>query len=590
MSASQCTARHERRQWRVKNHDSNLTDVKRLDYNLPTLRGDIFGGLTSMVLALPVALGFGIASGMGASAGLYGAIIVGFFAAVFGGTRSQISGPTPAMTVAMATIMATYSDSLTEALTIVVLAGLMQVLLGLSKIGRFVAYTPHVVVSGFMSGIGVIVMLVQALPFLGKTAGGGVLHAIAALPEAVVSLNPDAVIVGTVTLLVSFLWPRKLDRALPAPLAALAIGTALGVLWLTDAPVIGPIPTGLPSLHLALPEPSFYLTALQPALILALLGSVDALLTSLVADSLTGNRHNPHRELMGQGIGNMAAGLFGALPGAGATVGTVTNIRAGGRTPVSGVLRSALLLAVVLGIGGFVEPIPLAALAGVLVKVGWDIIDWRMLARVHRLRTDHLLVMLITLMLTIFVDLVTAVAIGLIAGGMAHARQLEQLELDSLVSTPLLDRVFFARYQRVEVFDAFEARVGLLALRGSFTVASSHRLVSVIGEDIKDHDVVLLDFTEATYIDDSAAMVMEQLLDVAERAKTECITIGLSGSVAATLDTLNILHAIPDNHRVRTLDEARPLAAALLGIEQEAEGLGFGGEAAGENRSSPRSG
>ena len=590
MSASQCTARHERRQWRVKNHDSNLTDVKRLDYNLPTLRGDIFGGLTSMVLALPVALGFGIASGMGASAGLYGAIIVGFFAAVFGGTRSQISGPTPAMTVAMATIMATYSDSLTEALTIVVLAGLMQVLLGLSKIGRFVAYTPHVVVSGFMSGIGVIVMLVQALPFLGKTAGGGTLHAIAALPEAVVSLNPDAAIVGTVTLLVSFLWPRKLDRALPAPLAALAIGTALGVLWLTDAPVIGPIPTGLPSLHLALPEPSFYLTALQPALILALLGSVDALLTSLVADSLTGNRHNPHRELMGQGIGNMAAGLFGALPGAGATVGTVTNIRAGGRTPVSGVLRSALLLAVVLGIGGFVEPIPLAALAGVLVKVGWDIIDWRMLARVHRLRTDHLLVMLITLMLTIFVDLVTAVAIGLIAGGMAHARQLEQLELDSLVSTPLLDRVFFARYQRVEGFDAFEARVGLLALRGSFTVASSHRLVSVIGEDIKDHDVVLLDFTEATYIDDSAAMVMEQLLDVAERAKTECITIGLSGSVAATLDTLNILHAIPDNHRVRTLDEARPLAAALLGIEQEAEGLGFGGEEAGENRSSPRSG
>ena len=543
----------------------------KLNYNLPTLRGDIFGGLTSMVLALPVALGFGIASGMGASAGLYGAIIVGFLAAVFGGTRSQISGPTPAMTVAMATIMVTYSDSLTEALTIVVLAGLMQVLLGLSKIGRFVAYTPHVVVSGFMSGIGVIVMLVQALPFLGKSSAGGPLDALAALPEAVTSLNPDAAIIGTVTLLAAFLWPRRLDKALPAPLAALAIGTALGMVWLTDAPVIGAIPTGLPSLHLALPEPSFYLTALQPALILALLGSVDALLTSLVADSLTGNRHNPDRELVGQGIGNMAAGLFGALPGAGATVGTVTNIRAGGRTPVSGVLRSALLLAVVLGLGGLVDPIPLAALAGVLVKVGWDIIDWRMLARVHRLRTDHLLVMLITLMLTIFVDLVTAVAIGLIAGGMAHARQLEQLELDSLVSTPLLDRVFFAGFRPVEEFDAYQARVGLLALRGSFTVASSHRLVSVIGEDIKDHDVVMFDFSEATYIDDSAAMVIEQLLDVAERADTHCIMMGLTGSVATTLDTLNILHAVGDENRVRDLDEARPLAAALLGVREGSE-------------------
>ena len=543
----------------------------KLNYNLPTLRGDVFGGITSMVLALPVALGFGIASGMGAAAGLYGAIIVGFFAAVFGGTRSQISGPTPAMTVAMATIMVTYSDSLAEALTIVVLAGLMQVLLGLSKIGRFVAYTPHVVVSGFMSGIGVIVMLVQALPFLGKSSTGGPLDALAALPGAVANLNPDAVTVGTVTLLAAFLWPRRLDKALPAPLAALAIGTALGMIWLTDAPVIGPIPTGLPSLHLALPEPSFYLTALQPALILALLGSVDALLTSLVADSLTGNRHNPNRELVGQGIGNMAAGLFGALPGAGATVGTVTNIRAGGRTPVSGVLRSALLLAVVLGLGGLVDPIPLAALAGVLIKVGWDIIDWRMLARVHRLRTDHLLVMLITLMLTIFVDLVTAVAIGLIAGGMAHARQLEQLELDSLVSTPLLDRVFFAGFRPVEEFDTYQARVGLLALRGSFTVASSHRLVSVIGEDIKDHDVVMFDFSEATYIDDSAAMVIEQLLDVARRADTHCITMGLTGSVATTLDTLNILHAVGDENRVRDLDEARPLAAALLGVREGSE-------------------
>ena len=194
-------------------------------------------------------------------------------------------------------------------------------------------------------------------------------------------------------------------------------------------------------MQLGLPSPGFLLQAMEPAIILALLGSVDSLLTSLIADSLTGTQHNPNRELVGQGIGNMVAGMFGALPGAGTTVGTVTNIHAGGLTRVSGALRSVLLLALVLGLGQYVEPIPLAALAGVLMKVGWDIIDWHFLSRIHRIPREHLFVMLTTLGLTVFVDLVTAVAIGLIAAGMAHARQLEYLELDSVVSVPLLDRM-----------------------------------------------------------------------------------------------------------------------------------------------------
>ena len=417
----------------------------RLNYDLDTLRGDLFGGVTSMVVALPVSLGFGIASGMGAAAGLYGAIAVGFFASVFGGTRSQISGPTAPMTVAMAVVLTSHASSLTEALTVVVLAGLLQVLLGVSRIGRFVAYTPHVVVSGFMSGIGVIIMLMQSLPLLGASgATGGPMGAARALPAAVSDIDTSAFAIGAVTLAVGFLWPRRLSRFAPGPLVALAAGTALGVLWFTEAPVIGAIPVGLPSLQLGLPPADFLLHALQPAIILALLGSVDSLLTSLVADSMTGNHHNPDRELIGQGIGNMAAGLIGALPGAGATMGTVINIRSGGSTPVSGALRALLLFALVLGLGRLVEPIPLAALAGVLVKVGWDIIDWRMLARFHRLRREHLIVMLATLCLTVFVDLITAVAIGLIAGGMVHARRLGRLELDSVVSVPLLEASFFA--------------------------------------------------------------------------------------------------------------------------------------------------
>ena len=418
--------------------------VFRVNYDLDTLRGDLFGGVTSAVVALPVALGFGVASGMGAAAGLYGAIAVGFFASVFGGTRSQISGPTAPMTVAMAVVLTSHATSLTEALMVVVLAGFLQVLLGVSKIGRFVAYTPHVVVSGFMSGVGVIIMLMQSLPLFGASgATGGPMGAARALPAAVGGIDSGAFAIGAVTLAVGFLWPQKISRFVPGPLVALSAGTALGILYFAEAPVIGAIPAGLPTLQLGVPQAEFLLHALPPAIILALLGSVDSLLTSLVADSITGSRHNPDKELIGQGIGNIAAGLIGALPGAGATMGTVTNIRSGGSTPVSGALRALLLLALVLGLGRVVEPIPLAALAGVLVKVGWDIIDWRMLGRLHRLRREHLIVMLATLSLTVFVDLITAVAIGLIAGGMVHARRLEQLELDSVVSVPFLDTAFF---------------------------------------------------------------------------------------------------------------------------------------------------
>ena len=530
-----------------------------MNYDFNTLRGDFFGGLTSMVVALPVALAFGVASGMGAAAGLYGAIAVGFFASVFGGTRSQVSGPTGPMTVAMAVIIARYAGNMTEALTVVVLAGLLQVILGLSRVGRFVAYTTYVVVSGFMSGIGIIIILIQALPFLGAPpAAGGTLGTIAALPQAVSNVSISAFAIAAVTLAVGVLWPHRLARFMPAPLMALAAGTLLGVLWLNDAPIIGSVPIGLPGVQLGLPSPGFLLQAMEPAIILALLGSVDSLLTSLIADSLTGTQHNPNRELVGQGIGNMVAGMFGALPGAGTTVGTVTNIRAGGLTRVSGALRSFLLLALVLGVGRYVEPIPLAALAGVLMKIGWHF-----LTRIHRIPREHLFVMLTTLGLTVFVDLVTAVAIGLIAAGMAHARQLEYLELDSVVSVPLLDRMVLSEQESATV-DPFAAHAGLVALRGSFTVASSHRLVAVISMDIKDHDVVIFDFSSATYLDDSAAMVIKELIDFAAKEQTEIVVAGLSGPVAHTLDALDILQDVPEGHVVETLDDARQVAKKFL--------------------------
>ena len=536
-----------------------------MNYDIKTFRGDLFGGVTSTVVALPVALAFGIASGLGAAAGLYGAIAVGFFASAFGGTKSQISGPTPSMTVAMAVIVTTHASTLTEALTVVVLAGLLQVLLGLFKVGRFVAYTPAVVISGFMSGIGIIIMLIQVLPFLGApTSPEGPMGAVRNLPEALGNINTSALTIALATLAIGVFWPARLSRLLPAPIVGLIVGTLMGILWLTEAPVIGEIPAGLPLLQFGLPSAGFVLSAIEPAIILALLGSVDSLLTSLIADSLTGTRHNPNKELVGQGLGNIVAGLFGGLPGAGATMGTVTNIRAGGSTQVSGILRAIFLLALVLGLGRFVEPIPHAALAGILMKIGWDVIDWRLLLRVHRIQRHHLFVMLMTLSLTVLVDLVTAVAIGLIAAGMAHARQLEGLELDSVVSVPLLDQTFFSGDKRMANVDPLSARVGLVALRGSFTVASSQKLVAVISIDIRDHDVVIFDFSGATYLDDSAAMVIERLIDVATKANTEIIVAGLSGSVGYTLDTLNIFRRVPDRRIVEDLAQAREIAAGLL--------------------------
>ena len=543
--------------------------LPKVNYDFQTFRGDIFGGVTAAVVGLPVALAFGVASGLGALAGIYGAITVGFFAAVFGGTKSQISGPTGPMAVAMAAVVTIHADNLGQAFAIVILAGLIQVLLGVMRVGRLVSFTPYSVISGFMSGIGVIIILLQTLPFLGAAAAtGGPMGAMRALPEAVTGVNPNSLAIAAATLAVGMLWPRPFRRYLPPTLAALIAGTLLGVLWLTNTPVIGDVPTGLPTLRL--PDISWSVLdgVLTPALTIALLGSIDSLLTSLIADSMTRTRHDPNRELVGQGIGNMLAGFLQALPGAGATMGTVVNIRAGGRTRVSGVLRAVILLAMVLGLARYVEAIPHAVLAGILMKVGWDIIDWRFITRAHRVQREHLIVMLITMGLTVFLDLVTAVAIGFIAAGMANARQFERLEMDTVVSVPLLDRTFLHR-DSPEAVDDFSARVGMVALRGNFTVASSNRLINTISADIQDHEVLILDFTDTLYVDDSAALVVEQLIDTAAEENTPCIVMGLDGFPHDTLMSLNVLKKISADRFVADIDGAREVANRILDEAQD---------------------
>ncbi len=539
--------------------------------DLKTLWGDCLGGLTAMIVGLPIGMAFGVASGIGALAGLYSAVAVGFFAAILGGTRQQVSGPTPPMTVAMTVVVTVYAaGSLTTAFFVVIMAGAIQILLGLSRIGQYIVYTPYIVISGFMSGIGLVVILIQLPPFMGSDpVPGGAVGALLSLPEVINQINFDAFCIAAISLLVGISWPARLARYLPRPMVSLVAGSAAGILVFTGAPILGELPIGLPDLQFTsleqIPDPAYLLRLIEPAVILALLGSVDSLLTSLVADSISGTNHNSNKELIGQGIGNMVAGFIGALPGAGTTTNTVTNIRSGGTTRISSTMCALFLFAAILGLGHYLSPVPLAALAGVLIVVGLDVIDWPLMRRLHRLRPRYLFALLITMSLTIFIDVVTAVAIGLIVAGMTHAAQLESLELDNIVSVPMLDKIFlYDEDSEPASLDQFSARAGLVDFRGTFTVSSSRNLHRIIGEDIKAHELVIFNFSNTIHIDDSVAMVIVRLINATLDSNTQILVTGLKGDTAKTLDSLDVLARVPNENILETMDECKQFARKMF--------------------------
>lgn len=542
-----------------------LCIIGRAQMNLTSIRGDVFGGITAAVVALPLALAFGVASGVGAIAGLYGAIAVGFFAAVFGGTKSQVSGPTGPMTVVMAAIVAEHASNLTEAFAIVFLGGALQILFGLMRVGRYVSYTPYSVVSGFMSGIGVIIITIQILPFMGlPTVPGGPLGAIAAWPSAFAGMNAHALIIASLSLLLMIFWPARFATYFPGPLAALIMGTLLALFVLRDAPVIGTVPTGLPDLYIPIIPWDELPLIVQPALILALLGSIDSLLTSLVADSITRTRHNSNRELIGQGIGNMVSGLIGGLPGAGATMRTVVNVRAGGRTQISGALHALILLALVLGLGPLAEQIPHAVLAGILMKVGWDIIDWGYLKRIRRAPKDKLLVMLVTLGLTVFVDLITAVAVGLILAGFVTARWMESEELKGVSAVALPQEGDRFSPEERAALKKQNGMISVVSLRGRFSYASARELVQKAGASMAGHKAIIFDFTEAAHVDTSAALAIEELLQHAGSEGTVCYIAGLSGVAEVTLSALGVLDSVPPDQILSERLQAIEAASAKI--------------------------
>ena len=405
------------------------------------IKGDIFGGITAGIVALPLALAFGIqafggidspeAASMGALAGLVGATLLGFFAALFGGTHSQISGPTGPMTVITASLIsaAWTASSGNFAAVIIAMAmagvfcGLFQILFGLIRIGKYVRYIPYPVLSGFMSGIGVIIILQQIYPMIGKKSPVSTLDMILGFPAAMADgVSVMALLMGLGTILIILCFPR-LTKKVPSTLVALIVMTIVSILCSFDAALtIGQIPAGLPMPFfmkdgIDLGGINWFETieaALIPGLTLAGLGSIDTLLTSVVADNITKTKHDSNQELIGQGIGNAIAGMFCGIAGAGATMRTVVNVKSGGRTQISGMVHALFLLAILLGLGSLVKYVPLAVLAGILITVGWGIIDFRGFKDLTHIPKADAFVLIVVFLTTVFVDLLTAVGIGMV--------------------------------------------------------------------------------------------------------------------------------------------------------------------------------
>lgn len=514
------------------------------------LRGDLLGGITAAVVALPLALAFGIASGAGPTAGIYGAIAVGFFASVFGGTRTQISGPTGPMTVVATAMIAHFTaefpeQGLTLAFTTVMLAGVIQVAMGMLRLGRYIIMVPYPVISGFMSGIGVIIILLEIGPLLGHEAPSSVLTAAQQLPMQLASPEPDALVVGLLSLLIVFFWRGRLNQIIPSPLLALIVGTLAIVLFKPDSSVarIGEIPSGLPSLVMPTINLDVLKEMLTNAIMLAVLGSIDSLLTSLVADNMSGTHHDSDRELIGQGIGNAAAGLLGGLPGAGATMRTVVNLRAGATGPLSGVVHALLLLTIVAGLGFLFEDIPLAVLAGILIKVGYDILDKPFLARIHKLPRFPLSLMVLVFLLTVFVDLITAVFVGVFIKNLVTIDKLSDLQLGSLVLSD--GKVDTERLRPAEraLLEAQSKDALLLRITGPVSYGVGRGLARQL-QQFSGYQTLFVDLSEAAIIGISTSLLVENLIDKAIANGTTVKLIGVHGHAYSELKQMGTLERV----------------------------------------------
>ncbi|MEM6537084.1 MAG: SulP family inorganic anion transporter [Pseudomonadota bacterium] len=533
-------------------------------FDFSNVRGDLLGGLTAGIVALPLALAFGEASGAGPIAGLWGAIFVGFFAALFGGTGSQVSGPTGPMIVVFAAVYAELSGNPALVFAAVVLAGILQILMGVLRLGQYIKLVPYPVVSGFMSGIGVIIIALQVSRLFGhEPESSGTIPALQAIPGAVMTPVWPALFVGGLSLATVFLWPKSIGKYVPGALAALVIGTIASLfIGLPKELTLGSIPTGLPTFAIPNVNPDTAGVIIEAAIILALLGAIDSLLTSLVADSMTGTRHKSNQELVGQGIGNTFAGLFGAIPGAGATMRTVVNIRSGGETRISGMTHSLVLVAAALPLAGLAANIPHAVLAGILVKVGYDIVDWSYLRQAHRGPRWDLALMALVLGLTVFVDLITAVAVGVVLAALAYVKQIADIQIKAAQDA----RPRIEDPEERALLDRANGQIMLIDFAGgplSFGAAAD------LGHHVREQSKklvrsIILDFTYVPTIDLSAARAVQTIVRDAKEAGKPVYLSGVGADVSRVLKGLSPSGELPGDECFTSRREALLAATALL--------------------------
>jgi len=532
-------------------------------YDKSNLRGDLFGGLTAGIVALPLALAFGVQSGMGAVAGFYGAIALGIFASVLGGTRTQISGPTGPMTVVSSLVILTAIESagsLEEGFGLVVttffLAGVMLVVFGLCKLGAYIQYIPYPVVSGFMTGIGLIIIIFQIFPSLGLDSPSGILNVFKEFPNALANINNEAVVLTLATIAVIYTFPR-ITKIVPGPLVALLAVSGISSWVELDVPLIGDIPGGLPDLQLS----RFTLTGMDIGLIvklaltLALLGAIDSLLTSVIADNVTKTKHDSNRELIGQGIGNMAAAVIGGLPGAGATMRTLVNINSGGRTRLSGVVHGLVLLLILLGLGVYASQIPLAVLAGILITVGIGIIDYKGIRDIKQVPMSDSVVMIIVLLLTVFVDLIQAVAVGMILASVLFMKQMSDVVSRKLNLAPLLSYKDELPWSDEDIPESIMDMIYVKHLDGPLFFGFAPAFQNIT-KSLPNIRVVIFRMKMVPYIDQTGLYALEDVIRDLEKKGVAVLMTGLNNQNLQALKRINLIPGlIPEKYHFKNFSD-----------------------------------
>lgn len=513
-------------------------------------KGDFFGGLTAGIVALPLALAFGVQSGMGAEAGLYGAIFVGFFAAVFGGTSMQISGPTGPMTVVSAATIAGFiaitgdlQSAMGAIIACFVLAGIIQIVMGLLKIGNLIKYIPYPVISGFMSGIGVIIILLQLFPAIGQSSPSGTIEVVSSIVPALENISIWALIYSSLTILIIYLFP-KITKAVPSTLVALVIVTLLSVFLGHSVPVIGDIPKGFPSLKiegLFSISSELYLIILEAAVTLAALGAIDSLLTSVVADNVTKTKHNSNRELIGQGIGNSVSGVFGGIPGAGATMRTLVNVRSGGRNRISGVIHALVLLSVLLGAGRYAALIPNSVLAGILITVGIGILDYKGFRHIAKVPRSDAAIMIIVLLVTVFFDLLIAVGVGMVMASILFMKKMGDITYAN-VRISSFNSALNENGNGYELPDSLKDKVIVKKIDGPLFFGFASGFQQKINE-LSNIRYVILRMENVPFIDQTGLYALEESILTLEQKGINVLIAGLQEQPEAMMSRIRI---IPD--------------------------------------------